>query len=86
MIKIKRSGKQVIITKFIPATNTKPTRVSARSSYGNNRVVISVDGSKDYNEAEDKAVINLMNKLHWSGKLTKGTINNGNGSVYVFTD
>jgi hypothetical protein len=70
---------KAIRTKFIPATNTKPARISATAE-GGHRIVISYDSEGTQEEAHAKAAIALCAKLGWTGKLVAG----GLDDCYVF--
>jgi protein involved in temperature-dependent protein secretion len=70
---------KAIITKWIPATDTKPTRISASDGDGNKIVIPCTYGDTD---PSDEAVKALCAKMEWHGKLAKGWTPLGN--VYVF--
>lgn len=72
-----------IITKYIPATNTKGTRISATCT-GGHKVTIPIDYSVDANTSHCYAALALCEKLGWEGDLIEGNTRYGN--VYVFAN
>ena len=68
---------QCIITKFIPATTSKPARIKATSSQGVS-VTIPYNADRTYWQAAQT----LRDKLGWKGTMIEGATNNG--AVYVF--
>lgn len=80
---------QSIITKYLPATNTRLTRIKAQASgWGNKRKVLSLIRSYDHElNVEDnhrRAAHALADKLHWEGTWYEGG-HGGSGNVYVNT-
>lgn len=73
---------QTITTKYIPATNTKPTRISATASGNNSRIVISSDGMSEASHI--LAVKTLCEQNEWDGELIGG--HTKTGMVFVFDD
>ena len=71
---------QYIQTKYLPATNTKGSRIKATTSFGNDSVTIAYDYSLDCEQAHAKAAMELARKLEWNGEYAAG----GNDSGYVF--
>jgi hypothetical protein len=73
-----------IITKFIPASNTKPARVKA--SANDRSITISYDHALSLSNAENHAVAAqaLMQKFGWTGSLVCGALEHG--YVFVITD
>lgn len=64
---------EVIMTKYLPATNTKPGRVKAYDGFGNSHTVSKWMAADDvYLES----VVGLCKKNNWSGSLSKGIFNN----------
>ena len=72
---------QYIETKYLPATNTKGSRIRATTSYGRDEIVIPYDYSLDIEQAHAKAAMQLAKKLDWTGDYAAG----GNDTGYVFT-
>jgi hypothetical protein len=70
---------KAIRTKFIPATNTKPARISATAE-GGNRVVVSYDHEGTQEQAHAQAALALCAKMGWTGALVAG----GLEDCYVF--
>jgi hypothetical protein len=71
---------QFIQTKYLPATNTKGSRIKATTSFGNDSITIAYDYSLDCEQAHAKAAMELARKLEWNGEYAAG----GNDSGYVF--
>lgn len=71
---------QAIITRTIPATNTKPTRVLARAA-GGMSVYSSWNDAAGIFGSHEAAAIKLCKKLDWHGTLVPGGLKDG----YVFT-
>lgn len=69
---------QVIITKFLPATETKPARIKATSTGGDS---ITVAYSYDGNDHAIAAKA-LKDKLGWSAQMVGG--HTSDGTVWVF--
>jgi hypothetical protein len=72
---------QAITTKYLPATNTKPSRISAASESGL-RVIISYDDAFDAQKNHAAAAAELCAKLNWHGQLASGATKAG--YVFVF--
>lgn len=78
---------QSIITKYLPATNTRAARIKAQASgWGDGRSIPAMTFSYDYAlEAEDnhrRAAHALADKLKWSGTWHEGG-HGSRGNVYV---
>jgi hypothetical protein len=79
--------KQSILTKFIPATNTKPRRVKATTSNKKHSTTLShalVDDGRFDTEAHAYAARLLAYKLGWVGTMVQGY--SLEGCVFVFVD
>jgi len=74
---------KAIFTKYIPATNTKGSRIKAYDG-GKNQKTISYDNALNSEELHAKAAIELCKKMNWKGELISGGFNNG--YVFVFAD
>jgi len=73
---------QTIKTKYLPATNTKPSRIRARAS-GGASLVMSVSNQEeggDYTHVD--VALALKRKLKWEGKMYGGDTKEG--MVFVF--
>lgn len=71
---------QAIETKYIGATNTKPSRVKATGAAGS--VTFSWDHSLDGYENHRRVALAIMLKMGWHGHWVAGA-NAGNGYVFV---
>ena len=75
---------KAILTKIIPCTDTKPTRIKAYTE-GGNRVTVSWsecdDGERTQGQAHLYAARKLCDKMHWNGRLIGG----GTPEGYAFT-
>lgn len=78
---------KAILTKIIPATNTRPTRIKAYTEGGNHLTVSwseCDDNGRTQAEAHGYAARKLARKMHWPGVLLGGgTIE---GYCFVFAD
>lgn len=80
------SRQQGITTKYIPASNTKPSRVAATAA-GGSRLVMSYDTSVTQEEAHAKVAIALAEKLEWEGIMAQGAMyRDGYAFVFVARD
>lgn len=74
---------KAILTKVLPATNTKPARLKACTE-GGNSIVISwheCEDGRTQGEAHLYAARKLCDKMKWEGRLIGG----GTPSGYAFT-
>jgi len=71
---------QYISTKFLPATDTKGSRIKATCSFSNDSIIRSYDYSLDVEKAHAKVAIELAKKMEWDGEYASG----GNDSGYIF--
>jgi hypothetical protein len=74
---------KAIFTRYIPATNTKGSRIKAYDGE-NNQKTIAYDYSLSTEDFHAKAAIELSKKMNWKGELISGSFNNG--YVFVFAD
>jgi hypothetical protein len=74
---------KAIITKYLPATNTKPSRIKA--SDGRNMSVIGYPHELSSQQAHAKAATALCKKMGWNWKMTGGGLENGD-CVWTFND
>lgn len=76
---------KAITTRWIPATNTKPTRIKARDG-DNNSVTISAPNVDADVDAHKVAANQLCDKMNWDGILQGGWIGLPNADyAFVFT-
>jgi len=68
---------KAIYIKWLPATNTKGTRVKADTKDGNS-ITLPRNYHLDFKEQGEKAAYALCDKMGWNGDLI------GNGDVFVF--
>lgn len=79
---------KAILTKIIPCTNTKPTRVKAYTE-GGNSIIVSWSECEAYGERTHEqthlfAARKLCEKMHWTGELIGG--GTPGGYCFVFAD
>lgn len=67
---------KAIQTRYLPATNIKPSRITAWAE-GGNKVTISYPHDLDGEFCHAAAAIKLCQKLGWSGPLIGGGLPNG---------
>lgn len=72
---------QAITTKYLPATNTKGSRIKASCEAGS--VTVSFDHTGTIEQAHAKAAITLIAKLGWHGEYTCAGDRNG---CYYFAE
>lgn len=77
---------KAILTKIIPCTNTKPTRIKAYTE-GGNQIMISWDhadgfGKRTQGQAHLFAARKLCDKMGWTGELIGG--GTPDGYCFVF--
>lgn len=74
---------QAILTKVIPATNTKPTRIKASSASGFS--VVKTYHNCDGNEAQKhrEAAQALADKLQWKNEMAQGGTKDGYAFVLL---
>lgn len=75
---------KAIITKFIPCTNTKGSRIKASTGKGGHSVMIPYPHELNSEDAHEEAAASLCDKMNWSGGLISGTFETGE-MVFVFT-
>ena len=75
---------QSINTKYLPATNTRGSRIKAYASYAKElNLTIGYDYSLDTQEAHAKAAMQLAEQLKWGGHWVCSDSENGRGYVFV---
>lgn len=73
---------QAITTKYLCATNCKPSRVKATAEVGS--VIVSCDGAlRNDDDHHREAALALCRKFGWEGSLVMGTTHHGD-NVWVF--
>jgi hypothetical protein len=72
---------QYIETEYKGPSNTRGSRIIARSSYGRSKVTISYDPALSTEENHKAAAMALATKLQWHGQWIGGGGERGN--VYV---
>jgi hypothetical protein len=75
---------QTITTKFLGATDTKGSRISARTTAGHVIVVPYPHEASTGTEAHSHAALALARRLNWSGTLAGGSLD-AKRFVFVFT-
>jgi len=65
---------QAIQTKYLPATNYRPSRMVAISGDGRHRMVISYDSA--VHDMHEFAAYSLMQKMNWPNRLVGGGLKN----------
>ena len=74
---------QTISTKYLGATNSKPSRIIAKTSSGK-RISLSFDHALNENQNHMRAAQELMTRLQWSGRMIGG--HTKEGMVFVVSD
>lgn len=72
---------QSIITRYLGATNTKPSRVFAKASAGAHKLTVNWDHSLCYEQNHTAAAKALAEKAGWNGHYQGGSLN---ASSYCF--
>jgi len=78
---------KAILTKIIPCTNTKPTRIKAYTEGGNSIILLwsmCDDEGRNQGQAHLYAAQALAKKMRWSGDLIGG--GTPEGYCFVFAD
>ena len=77
-----------IWTKFLPATNSRGSRIKAEAECGPSgktwSVTVSADHALSTEKAHDAAALALCAKMGWPGDLMRGGRPDGRGYVYAF--
>ena len=68
---------QTIETKYHPATNHKPSRISAEASGYQAKIFVSYDHSLNSDDNHTKAANMLLEKLKWTGDYIGGHTKKG---------
>lgn len=72
---------QAITTKFLPATNTRGSRIRASAQDGS--VTVGYNHALGSDPNHDEAAKALIAKLGWGGKWVRGALPDGKGNAYV---
>jgi hypothetical protein len=72
---------QAIVTKYLPYTNTKASRVKATASAGS--LTLQWDDALGVDGNHAAAAEALATKLSWEGRWYAGGMPEGNGNVFV---
>jgi hypothetical protein len=75
--------RQAITTKFLPVTNTRPSRVKATADAGS--VTLSWDHGVNIDENHARAAKALADKFGWRGAWYQGALHDG-GFCFVCVD
>jgi hypothetical protein len=73
---------KAIQTKYLPATDTKGSRVKAFDC-DNNSVTIGYDSALNSEDVHRKAALALIKKMGWSGEIKGGWLKKGMAFVFV---
>ena len=74
---------QAIVTKYIPATNYRQSRIKATAAAGS--VVVDYDDALNLDENHNLAAQKLADKFQWKGTLHSAILSNGD-TVHVFVN
>lgn len=74
---------RAILTKYLPATNFRGSRITAWDSEGH-RVTQSYNSGVSTEEAHQQVAYALRDKMNWKGKLIGGGLKTG--MVWVFAN
>ncbi len=74
---------QSIIVKYLPATNTRPSRFVATHTGGKKRVVMSYDYELSSGENEYRCAALLVAKLGWNWDRMTDAVIDGNRKAFI---
>lgn len=75
---------QSILTKYMPATNTKPSRIKAWTSGGAKTIVRSYQHELSTDDEHMRVAQELAGIMGWSGEFIEGSLGDKQGgNVYV---
>ena len=74
---------QAIVTKYLPATNCKPSRIKAINASGSQSVTVSYDSFCSGDEAHIAAAWQLATRLKWRGQWVGGATAEGFAFVQI---
>jgi hypothetical protein len=75
-----------ILTKYLPATNFKGSRIKAYTSNSGQSVTIGYPHDLNSDDAHKLAAQTLMRKMKWSNEIIGGGTNNGTAWVMIPTN
>jgi hypothetical protein len=76
--------RQAIVTKYLPVTNTKPSRVKASAEAGS--VILSWDSALSTDQNHAKAANALAEQKGWAGHWRGGALPDHSGFCFVWDD
>ena len=76
-----RTNRQAIVTKYLPATSSRGSRIKATAQVGS--VTVAYDCDLDLEGNHDAAAKALADKYEWPGEWFGGGSPDGRGNVYV---
>jgi hypothetical protein len=74
---------KAIVTKYIPCTNTKPSRIKATDTE-HNSIIVSYNDDSDTEHAHMAAALALCKKMNWPDTIIGGGTKTG--YVFVFAN
>lgn len=74
--------RQAIVTKYLPVTNTKPSRVKATAEAGS--VILSWDNALNTDQNHAKAANALAEQKGWAGHWRGGALPDHSGYCFVW--
>ena len=75
---------QAIVTKYLPSTNTRPSRIKATAAAGS--LTIHIDHALNIEDNHAKAADLLARKFGWRGNWFMGGLPDDAGYCFVCTD
>lgn len=73
---------KAIQTKYLPATDTKGSRIKAFDC-DKNSVIIGYDSALDSEDVHRKAALALIKKMGWDGEIKGGWLKDGMAFVFI---
>lgn len=74
-----------ILTRYLPPTNYRGSRVAVRSGNGH-RMIVSWDHELDVSGNHRAAALALCRKMGWTGDLASGGTENGAAHCFIPSD
>lgn len=68
---------QTISTKYLGATNSKPSRIIAKTSGASHKITLSYDHALNVDQNHMRAAQELMTRLQWPGRMVGGHTKDG---------
>ena len=75
---------QTISTKYLGATNSKPSSIIAKNSGASQKITLSYDQAWNVDQNHMRAAQELMTRLQWPGRMVGG--HTKDGMVFVVAD